>query len=123
MVESYCTIDAVNPDWVEFVASAIVNPTVASSVLIRPADPGTPLALATTTVAPSVTSGGSVVVVVVFSATELAVPASVESTGAVPASPDELSPVMLFKIRNPTITATTASTMLTVEPIGEPPTP
>jgi glycerate 2-kinase len=98
--------------------------TVASSVVIRPAEPGTPLALATTTVAPSVTNGGSVVVVVVFSATALSVVSGVGSTGTPLVSPaDGPSLVMLLRIRKPTMTATTASTMLIVEPIGEPPTP
>ena len=44
------------------VGSAIVKPAPPSAVDMRPAEPGTPLALATTTVAPSVTIGGTVVV-------------------------------------------------------------
>ena len=125
MLGSYCTIEAASPDCVELVASAITKPSVASSTVIRPAEPGTPLALATTTVAPSVTSGGTVVVVVVFSMTELPVVLSgVESADVAPPSlADGPSSVMLLRIRKPTTTATTASTMLIVEPIGEPPTP
>ncbi len=125
MLGSYCTIDASSPDCVELVASAITKPSAASSVVIRPAEPGTPLALATTTVAPSVTSGGSVVVVVVFSTTELSlVSTGPESTGVLPPSlVDPPSSVMLLRMRKPTMTATTASTMLIVEPIGDPPTP
>ena len=47
------------------VGSAVVNPASSSWAVIRPADPPIPLPLATTTVAPSVTSAGTVVDVVV----------------------------------------------------------
>ena len=105
----------------------------ASAVVIAPAEPPMPLALATTTVAPVVVRGGSVVAgAVVDAGRRPARPVA----GVVPSPPGRLgagvtrspappssSSVIARRIRKPAITATTASTMLSVEPTGEPESP
>src|SRR5829696_7054565 len=92
------------------------------------AEPDTPLALATDTVAP--VFDGAIVVgpadtgaTVVSPAIETSEPATDDSVSGVmpPVSPS--SSVIARRMKNPAITAITASTMLRVEPTGDPPSP
>ena len=100
--------------------SAMVNPAVARTDPTRPAEPPWPLALATTTVAPVVTNGGSVTtgtgIVVWLGSINGVVVAPAESTtspGSVSPPTDEASPPSVIdrRMKKPAITATAASTI------------
>ena len=114
------------------VGSPIVNPTPDSALVARPAAPLMFDALATMTVPPVTTNGADVAVV--SAGSDVAVVAAVLSVPEVPSvEPDVFSgspplplalppsSLMLRRIKKPTITATTAITMLMVEPMGAPP--
>ncbi len=104
------------------VALPVSKPAALISSVIFPATPPTPEALATTTLVPVLTSAGAVVTgVSVVAVDSVVLLASGATVAGVPPPPLSPSSRIDLRMKKPTTTAMTVTTIMIVDAAGDPP--